>query len=186
METLRYLQDTKLNAETTPVLFLAGPTPRTNILQRMVPASWRPEALRLLAEYGFEGIAVVPEFEGSSPVTPVAVDLWAWEQKWMDAAHVVLFWVPRNAAAGMPGLTTNIEFGHAACERPGAMVFGAPEGAEDVGYMLWRCRELGIPRAATLGATVHKAMMLLATFQPLAAGVDFAVNNADCDGGNHP
>ena len=42
-------------------IFLAGPTPRSKEVK-----SWRPEAIRLLKEKGFDGVVFVPEFENKT------------------------------------------------------------------------------------------------------------------------
>ncbi len=139
------------------VLFLAGPTHRVNTL-----VSWRVEALELLESFGFDGLAVVPEFAKLDPeekrTTIDTQDIWDWEAKWLGHATVILFWVPREMHT-LPGLTTNIEFG--AWQRSGKVVFGAPSHAESVGYMRHWCGKLGIPQADTLPATVHKALAML-------------------------
>lgn len=109
-------------------MFLAGPTPR----DRETP-SWRPRALELLAEAGYDGVVLVPEEEGGfQPGHDYDAQL-AWERTALDACDVILFWVPRNMN-GMPGLTTNVEFGLYVSS--GKVVFGAPPSATSVRYLV--------------------------------------------------
>lgn len=109
-------------------MFLAGPTPRDS-----ETASWRPRALELLAEAGYDGVVFVPEEEGGFlPGHDYDAQL-AWERAALDACDVILFWVPRNMAK-MPGLTTNVEFGLYVSS--GKVVFGAPQGAASVRYLI--------------------------------------------------
>ena len=107
-------------------IFLAGPTPRDADTK-----SWRPEALRLLREGGFDGTVFVPEnSDGSASFTyDGQVE---WELQALNSATVILFWVPR-AMANMPALTTNIEFGHFIA-RPNT-VLGIPPDAERCKYL---------------------------------------------------
>jgi hypothetical protein len=129
-----------------PSIFLAGPTPRNP-----VDRTWRPEALRLLAD--FDGFVFCPE-----------TDAWGWhgnfgeqvewEEAALKAATVIVFWVPRELLK-MPGFTTNIEFGN--WMGSGKVVFGAPPRAPKTGYMRYYCEKLGIPQADTLKDTLGLA-----------------------------
>lgn len=142
-----------LTGVTGPSLFLAGPTPRSNDV-----ASWRPDALTWLEASGFEGTVLVPESrDGSHQID--YLDQVEWEWAGLEAASVIVFWVPR-ALPDMPAFTTNAEFGLYA--RSGRVVFGAPLGAVKVRYLQWCCGKLGIDQhdnlAATLTAAVAKAL----------------------------
>src|SRR5690606_7364487 len=83
-------------AAVTKTLFLAGPTSRT-----AQAASWRSEALRLLEELGYDGHVFIPEPQGG---------FWAenyinqveWEEEFLKAADVILFWVPRDVKGNHP------------------------------------------------------------------------------------
>jgi hypothetical protein len=85
-------------------LFLAGPTPRDP-----VTPSWRPEALRLLAELDYEGAVVIPEGRGGQ-WRHSYVEQAEWEVAMRARADLVAFWAPRELAS-MPAFTTNVEFG---------------------------------------------------------------------------
>lgn len=117
-------------------VFLAGPTPRDPGV-----ASWRPEAIRLFSDMKFDGSLYIPE-----PRTGVFSheyeDQADWEHLGISNAGVVLFWVPRDVAGGMPGFTTNVEFGwvvRMAYEEghPERVFYGRPESAEKCKYLDW-------------------------------------------------
>jgi 8-oxo-dGTP pyrophosphatase MutT (NUDIX family) len=121
----------------TKSIFLAGPTPRS----ADVP-SWRPEALRILEQLGFEGVVFVPEYSTGKPHDyNLQVE---WEKKHLTMADVILFWVPRELQT-MPAFTTNVEFGTWIDSRK--VVFGAPPGAKKNTYLKWlyRDRQYGEP-----------------------------------------
>ena len=109
-------------------IFLAGPTPRDYSVQD----SWRPEALSILEEMGYQGTVFVPE-ERSGPWDPATYERQvAWEWECLEAADVICFWVPRNMDT-MPALTTNVEFGRFV--QSGKIVLGAPPDAQHVRYL---------------------------------------------------
>lgn len=138
-------------------IFLAGPTSRTQ------GVSWRGEALRFLEELGYDGHVFIPEPQGG---------FWAenyinqveWEEEFLKAADVVLFWVPRDMkgthedgnGSPMPGLTTNDEWG--VWKYSGKVVWGAPAGADHVSYQKHYAKKLGIPMADTLKGTLELAV----------------------------
>src|SRR5262245_52075787 len=104
-------------------LFLAGPTPRDASV-----VSGRPEAPRLIESLGFDGTVYLPEYFDRAP--SMTETIWSaqvdWEHEAMASSKVIAFWVPRSMAGGMPGLTTNVEFGyHVRFRRPEVML-GAP------------------------------------------------------------
>ena len=140
-----------LGALARPVLFLAGPTPRSGDV-----ASWRPGALEVLARAGFEGSVLVPEdrdgtFRGEYD------DQVTWEWEGLDRADAIAFWVPRRIPQ-MTGLTTNVEFG-LWC-RSGKAVLGTPEGAEKVTYLHWVAQQVGMEQCSTLEDTLAAAVAL--------------------------
>src|SRR3989344_6570979 len=82
-------------------IFLAGPTPRTSDVQ-----SWRPEALKILEEKGYDGVVFVPEKKPGNDNTKYSPSLASpWEHKMLDMSDIVLFWVPRDLET-LPGFTT--------------------------------------------------------------------------------
>lgn len=74
-------------------LFLAGPTPRD-----AVTPSWRPEALRLLADLGYTGAVIIPE-PRSGQWRQSYDDQVGWEVAMRARADLIAFWVPRDMAA---------------------------------------------------------------------------------------
>nr|WP_042184377.1 nucleoside 2-deoxyribosyltransferase domain-containing protein [Kibdelosporangium sp. MJ126-NF4] len=136
-------------------IFLAGPTPRRDD----VP-SWRPEALaEIERQWTRDGTLVVfvPEPPDGTRY-PSYDDQIAWEERWLDAADGILFWVPREMST-LPGLTTNIEFGR--YESSGRVVLGAPETAQHVRYMQHHARQRGARVTSTLPETIAATLDLI-------------------------
>ena len=130
-------------------IFLAGPTPRS----QHVP-SWRPEALRLLQQLGFEGTVMVPEQNGDWRLDEYDHQiLWEWEG--LATATVIVFWVPRELAT-MPAFTTNVEFGLFAAQQKA--VLGYPKGAPKMGYLDRLARRYQLPVFSTLDETLKAAI----------------------------
>lgn len=136
-------------------IFLAGPTPRQPDV-----ASWRPDALAEL-ERQWQGpgelVVFVPE-PADGARYPSYDNQIAWEERWLDAADAILFWVPRDMSR-LPGLTTNVEFGR--YESSGRVVFGAPDEAEHVRYLKHHARQHGAPVTRTLPDTVKAGLELI-------------------------
>jgi 8-oxo-dGTP pyrophosphatase MutT (NUDIX family) len=109
-------------------LFLAGPTPRNNGRNA---TSWRPEALRLLEELGYDGVVFVPE-DRSGEFHGDYIGQVDWEHQARAMADVIVFWVPREIET-MPGFTTNVEFGLDAAG--GKAILGAPPDAPKLNYL---------------------------------------------------
>jgi hypothetical protein len=130
-------------------IFLAGPTPREAHVQ-----SWRPEALRLLDEQGFDGTVFVPEDSDSSPRFNY-YDQIEWELQALHSATIILFWVPREMKE-MPALTTNVEFGLFA--RNGNIVLGCPPNAEKMKYLIGLSNLYNIPLLYDLESAVNVAI----------------------------
>ncbi|MBI1363824.1 MAG: hypothetical protein GC134_07540 [Proteobacteria bacterium] len=130
-------------------IFLAGPTPRS----AEVP-SWRPQALALLREKGYTGPVYVPE-EESGQIKGDYMDQIQWEWACLEAADVVLFWVPRELVT-MPAFTTNVEFGMYADS--GKVVLGYPEGAPKMRYLHALADRFGVPVHHDLEETLTRAV----------------------------
>lgn len=141
-----------LPASWSASIFLAGPTPRGP-----EPPSWRPDAVRLLRDAGFDGVVFVPE-DADGAWRGSYIDQVAWERDALQAADVILFWVPRELTQ-MPAFTTNVEFGIWASS--GKIVLGHPAKAPKCRYLSWLAREHRAPIAHTLRATVAAAIALL-------------------------
>lgn len=144
-------------AEWSSAIFLAGPTPRDAATE-----SWRPAALKLLDELGYDGVVMVPEdAEGEWGTGPDAyINQIEWERKGLDLADIIVFWVPREMTK-MPALTTNVEFGRYVTSDK--VVFGAPEWAKSVRYLEKMLGdEVGGIRHHDLKATLKAAVERLA------------------------
>lgn len=129
-------------------IFLAGPTPRDS-----ETPSWRPEALRLLEEAGYDGVVFVPEsadgqFKGSY------TDQVEWEERGLEMADRIVFWVPRDLRT-MPAFTTNVEFGRYV--QSGKVILGRPDGAPKTRYLDWLGEKNDVPIFETLKATLAEA-----------------------------
>jgi hypothetical protein len=156
MDVVYYEQVPK--ESTKKSLFLAGPTVRIPDKLRGV-VSWRQEALLILAKLKFEGSVFVPEpMNVSTQSRWTFTDVVEWEEKHLNAATVIMFWVPR-CFPELPGFTTNIEFGR--WESSGKVVFGAPSSAPKVEYMRYYATKLGIPQATTLEETIQLVLKMI-------------------------
>lgn len=133
----------------TKSIFLCGPTPRSADI-----ASWRPDALRLFEETGYDGVVFVPEVRDGK-WKPGYEDQVEWEEKCLHMADCILFWVPRNLT-DMLALTTNTEWG--VWQDSGKVVFGAPPDAERMRYQQYYAEKLGVPQADSLRATIELAL----------------------------
>lgn len=135
-------------------VFLAGPTPR-----REDVASWRPAALAEIERQWHGGplVVFVPEPPDGTRF-PSYDDQISWEERWLDAADVILFWVPRDMAT-LPGLTTNIEFGR--YESSGRVVLGAPDDAVSVRYLKHHARQHDAPVTSTLPETIQATFAMV-------------------------
>jgi len=122
-----------------PSIFLAGPSPRDNKVK-----SWRPEAIELLRELKFDGIVFVPELRGGFGDEEQEFDYaeqihWEWEA--LNAATVVVFWVPRDLKV-FPAFTTNVEFGNLVSS--GKCLFGAPSSSPKNNYLIHLAHRYGV------------------------------------------
>jgi len=138
-----------LPTELVKSIMLCGPTPR----DLEVP-SWRPEALKLLETLGYDGHVFVPE-PRDGKFTGDYIDQVEWEDRALQMADVIVFWVPRSNPK-MLGLTTNIEWGLWA--DTGKCVLGTPTGAEHVRYLQWMATKMKVPNYSTLEATLQEAV----------------------------
>ena len=124
-------------------IMLCGPTPRRVDLTKDVLGvdvlSWRPEAIKILQNIGFDGLVLVPEREDWA-VRFDYIDQVKWEKQALEMASIIAFWVPRNMV-NMFGLTTNIEFGYCLAKRPEQVIYGRPHGAPHTQYLDWLIKE---------------------------------------------
>ena len=144
----------------TSSIFLAGPTPRNPQEQK----SWRPEALKILENIGYDGLVFVPD-PRSGEFKLDYNDQVDWEEKYLNVADCIVFWVPRDLeldSKGYPKMaafTTNVEFGFWADS--GKIVFGAPPQAAKNGYLKHYCEQYKVPMSDSLEATLASAMEML-------------------------
>jgi diadenosine tetraphosphate (Ap4A) HIT family hydrolase len=142
-----------------PTVFLAGPTPDKSA---PVP-SWRPEALRVLAEQwtGPQPLTVLsPESRNGQRADRYETQV-DWETEARAAATAILFWIPRDMRT-MPGMTTNVEFGLDVAT--GRAVLGVPVNCpnpERNRYLAYVARRHGVPVCETLADTVTEALALV-------------------------
>lgn len=144
-------------------LFLAGPTPR-----RQQVSSWRPQALVELAALGYDGVVFVPE-DRSGVFHGDYDGQIAWEERCLEMADCVVFWVPRDLA-DLPALTTNTEFGR--WYRSGKMAFGGPhpDKAHKNAYLRHYAIDQHAPHADTLTGTLQAAVELIGPGAPRSGG----------------
>jgi 8-oxo-dGTP pyrophosphatase MutT (NUDIX family) len=107
-------------------IFLAGPTPRDP-----ETPSWRPEALQILEELGYDGVVFIPE-SADGKWKQSYTDQVEWELDGLEKSDRIVFWVPRDLRV-MPAMTTNVEFGNYV--KSGKVVLGFPEGAPKMRYL---------------------------------------------------
>ena len=111
-----------------PTIFLAGPSPR-----HPTTKSWRPAALQILEDIGFDGIVLSPEWDPAKPGFDWDKQV-EWEYMGLEMAQpIIAFWVPRSN--DLPGYTTNVEFGRYVGS--GRAVYGRPDGANKTRYLDW-------------------------------------------------
>lgn len=141
----------------TKSIFLAGPTPRN----KEEVESWRPDALKILEDKGYDGVVFVPE-DKNREFKKNYDDQIEWEERYLNMADCILFWVPRDLSLDstdfpkMAAFTTNVEWGTWASS--GKVVFGAPEDAEKVSYLKHYAEKFNAPIGDTLTETLELAM----------------------------
>ncbi|MEV6868085.1 nucleoside 2-deoxyribosyltransferase domain-containing protein [Streptosporangium subroseum] len=89
-----------------------------------------------------------------------------WETTARATADVILFWIPRDMS-GLPGMTTNVEFGLDVTS--GRAVLGVPAtcpNPERNRYLAYVARRHGAPVAETLAATVTAALTIVTANAP--------------------
>ncbi len=135
--------------ESSPSIFLAGPTPRDNFVN-----SWRPEAIKILEGLSFKGTIFVPEDSDGSRKFEYD-DQIDWEWEGLKKATCIVFWVPREIQS-MPAFTTNIEWGK--WYESGKVVLGYPENTPKMSYFKYCAEKNDISLSQTLTDTLKSAL----------------------------
>jgi nucleoside 2-deoxyribosyltransferase len=130
-------------------IFLAGPTPRSNNIE-----SWRPAAVKILKELGFEGFVFIPEPRNGEYQHDYD-DQVNWELDGLKKADCILFWIPRNLDY-LPGFTTNVEFGY--WINSGKVVFGYPTSSQKMRYLDHLAKLHNVTSHHNLKTTIQNAL----------------------------
>lgn len=145
----------------TKSIFLAGPSFRPGQEKEM--ESWRKDAIKILEDIGYDGLIFCPENRDGKFDNNFSYDNQiGWEEKYLNIADCIVFWIPRNLSLDnegnikLPAFTTNIEWG--AWASSGKVVLGAPEDAEKMSYLKHYAEELNVPFSDTLTGTLREAM----------------------------
>ncbi len=110
-------------------IFLAGPTIRTNEI-----TEWRLKAIKIFEKLNFDGIVFIPEYINMYVDGDYLTKQMLWEREALEAATVILFWVPRDEKV-LPGFTTNVEFGFWIHTKK--IIYGRPDDAKHIRYLDW-------------------------------------------------
>lgn len=108
-------------------IFLAGCSPRKGQV-----LTWRFDAISYFESFGFNGTLIVPEPEYGTPWNDY-MSVVEWEDKYLQAADLILFWVPRNVNKEIFGFTTNVEFGKYLTS--GKIRYGRPNNSDNNRYL---------------------------------------------------
>ncbi len=159
--------DQPLPAQQVKSIFLAGPSPRAGDIQ-----DWRPQAIRLLQETGFDGTVFVPipSYRFDQAFARTEQPGWSYENQvaWEVAARqmsdVIAFWVPRivdtsRSDLGMPAFTTNFEMGEDL--GTGRVRYGRPADAVKCSYLDDRARQKRLTVFDSLDALLRDCVAAL-------------------------
>lgn len=142
-------------------IFLAGPSLRPGQEDEMT--SWRNDAIQILQDIGYDGVIFCPENrDGKFGKDFDYDDQIEWEEKYLNVADCIVFWIPRDLSLDskdnikLPAFTTNIEWG--AWADSGKVVLGAPEDAEKMGYLKHYAEEFNVPFSENLTETLRNAI----------------------------
>jgi len=148
----------------TSSIFLAGPSLRPGQEKEM--ESWRKDAIQILEDKGYNGIVFCPEARDQKFKENFDYDdQIGWEEKYLNVADCIVFWIPRDITMDssgtlrLPAFTTNVEFG--AWADSGKIVYGAPPDAPKNNYLKHYAEEYKVPMGETLLETMDDAMEML-------------------------
>jgi 8-oxo-dGTP pyrophosphatase MutT (NUDIX family) len=161
----------------TKSIFLAGPSPRKAGTGDDC-YDWRHEAVAHLKAAKYDGTVFIPApsavFHGRAYADDVSYDNQiAWEKQARSMADQLVFWVPRvidrtRKDLGLPGMTTNVEFGED--QSSGKLVYGRPADAPKCRYLDECANARGVAVHDTLEATLDTAMVALGAGAARAGG----------------
>ena len=130
----------------TRSIFLGGVSSR-NLDE--VP-SWRPDALKILEDIGFEdGLVFIPEYRNDKSERLSYEQIVEWEEKHLHIADCIIFWLNRDLSldskgnAKNLGLISNVEIGK--WIDSGKTVLGFPENAEKTRYQKYYAEKYNVP-----------------------------------------
>jgi 8-oxo-dGTP pyrophosphatase MutT (NUDIX family) len=145
-------------------LFLAGPSLRPGQEKNMT--SWRQDALKILEDKGFDGVVFSPEPRDMKFDKNFNYDNQiAWEEKYLNVADCIVFWIPRDISVDDNGniklgaFTTNIEWGTWA--NSGKVVYGAPKDADKNNYIDHYAKEFNISKGDNLTQVLDNAIEMV-------------------------
>lgn len=125
---LIYSDSEFLKKDSTPGIFLAGPSPRG--YGDGYPKDWRDDAIKIFKELGFRGKVFIPR--PSNGHMENYYNQIEWELHHLEISNVILFWIPRKYPE-MKGMTTNVEFGM--WIKDPKVIYGRPDWAEQTRYL---------------------------------------------------
>jgi len=133
-------------------IFLAGPSPRNNI-----DKSWRKEAIKIFKKNNFDGTIFIPEYRINNQESFDYIDQIEWEEEALNAADIILFWIPRDMTT-FPGFTTNIEWGYWTAKKPSKLLLGSPDNTPKMAYLNYYADKLEIPKFNDLNDIIKYAI----------------------------
>ena len=146
-------------------LFLAGPSLRPD-QEKM--KSWREDAIKYLEDKDYDGVVFCPETRDGEFDKDFNYDNQIdWEDKHLNMADIIVFWVPRDVSIDAKGkiklgaFTTNVEWGTWASS--GKVVFGCPADIErrKNKYLKYYADYYKVPGGDTLEETLDAALEML-------------------------
>lgn len=152
---VKYYEDKQITKNKNSI-FLAGPTSRSSEVK-----SWRPEAIQILKDLGFDGDIFCPELRTGKFGSLVYekfnhAEITEWELEHLDRSSIILFWIPRELTK-MPAFTTNVEFGYHL--KTGKVIYGRPDGCPNNEYLDYLYeREYKQKPAKSLEETIHRCL----------------------------
>ncbi|MBD1866137.1 nucleoside 2-deoxyribosyltransferase domain-containing protein [Cyanobacteria bacterium FACHB-471] len=127
---------------------MAGPTPRYSNV-----SSWRPNALKILKQLGYDGVVFIPESQDAQRDSDYDQQM-DWELGAMRRSDVILFWIPATPDT-LPANTTRVELGLQI--HSGKVILGLPQGAYRTRYLERLANQRNIVVHRTLEETLNAA-----------------------------